>query len=247
MFKLVTAQEWDNVAVGIGRDTSNKTYYKAINLIKPQGNILDIGCGEGRLLELLIHIQRVKAIGVEYSIKRCKMAKRVGEIIQANAKKLPFKNNTLDLIFMVEVIEHIPNPNEALQECYRVLKDEGFLIITTPNGTSLKLSQVKTIPSLISYFIIKFASYTRYAVTPQPYDKPMTFKQLVKTLNKEGFEITESSGFYYFVPYSIYRFLIHYTPISIEFTEKIEHKLDQFPLWYLMCQNVAIKCKKALR
>lgn len=50
-----------------------------------------------------------------------------------NANKLPFKNNTFDLILFNHVIEHISNYEKAVKEIYRVLKKNGYLYIATPN------------------------------------------------------------------------------------------------------------------
>ncbi len=46
--------------------------------------------------------------------------------------KLPLKNNSVDVIFCSEVLEHVPNYKKALKECARVLKDKGALILTVP-------------------------------------------------------------------------------------------------------------------
>ena len=53
-----------------------------------------------------------------------------------NTQKLNIENNSVDLILMCEVIEHLYNPDLVLEECYRILKKNGKLIITTPNLTS---------------------------------------------------------------------------------------------------------------
>lgn len=46
--------------------------------------------------------------------------------------KLPFKDNSVDVIFCSEVLEHVPNYKKALKECSRVLKKNGALILTVP-------------------------------------------------------------------------------------------------------------------
>lgn len=47
---------------------------------------------------------------------------------------LPFANDTFDAVIMIEVIEHIEGDREAVQEVTRVLKPDGVLVLTTPNG-----------------------------------------------------------------------------------------------------------------
>ncbi len=53
-----------------------------------------------------------------------------------NTEKISINSDSGDLIFMCEVIEHLYNPDLVLQECHRILKKDGKLLITTPNLTS---------------------------------------------------------------------------------------------------------------
>jgi SAM-dependent methyltransferase len=50
-----------------------------------------------------------------------------------NVDTLDFENNSFDLIILGEVIEHLYDPDIILQECSRILKPNGVLLITTPN------------------------------------------------------------------------------------------------------------------
>jgi len=54
-----------------------------------------------------------------------------------NKDKLPFPNKKFDTIVAGEIIEHIVELPFFIKECRRVLKDDGVLIITTPNATGL--------------------------------------------------------------------------------------------------------------
>src|SRR3990172_8280965 len=51
-----------------------------------------------------------------------------------NKEPLSFENNFFDTVIMADVIEHVDNPSQTLRECYRVLKDGGRLIISTPQA-----------------------------------------------------------------------------------------------------------------
>jgi len=55
-----------------------------------------------------------------------------------NEDKIPLKDNSVDIILAGELIEHIPNTLFFLSECKRILKKNGFLILSTPNICSLK-------------------------------------------------------------------------------------------------------------
>ena len=49
-----------------------------------------------------------------------------------SADNIPVDDNTFDIIILAEVVEHLENPIDALQECYRVLKKDGRIITTIP-------------------------------------------------------------------------------------------------------------------
>lgn len=58
--------------------------------------------------------------------------------IFANCKEMPFKGNSFDKIKMIEVIEHVERDELTISEVARVLKKEGKLFITTPNGDEVE-------------------------------------------------------------------------------------------------------------
>ena len=49
----------------------------------------------------------------------------------ANAQEMPFEDNSFDLVWSLESGEHMPDKTKFLQECYRVLKPDGTLIMVT--------------------------------------------------------------------------------------------------------------------
>ncbi|MBI2144957.1 glycosyltransferase [Candidatus Woesearchaeota archaeon] len=112
--------------------------------ISPESVVADIGCGPGVLISQLPKNKLTVAVDVsEQTVKFAtdlnkKMGRNVKGVV-ALAEKLPFKDNTFDCVFMIEVIEHMPRELEAraLSEVKRVLKPGGQFIMTTPNYRSL--------------------------------------------------------------------------------------------------------------
>lgn len=101
-----------------------------------QGDVLEVGCGEGRGLELIIP-----------KSKTFTAVDKIEPIIQQLQKKFPqgsfrsmnipplsgLADNTYDCVVTFQVIEHIENDSLFLSEIARVLKPGGVALLTTPN------------------------------------------------------------------------------------------------------------------
>lgn len=59
--------------------------------------------------------------------------------VRASAENLPFRDQTFDLVFAGEVLEHLNVPALALNEWTRVLRTRGSPCLSTPNGRLVKL------------------------------------------------------------------------------------------------------------
>lgn len=137
-------------------------YNKALGLLDQGGkvNILDIGCGRGEIVYLCA-LKGYRSFGVDFSEAAVKISKNLvaslperyksnARIQKMNAKNLEFKDDTFDVVFMLDIVEHL-YPWElkaALAEACRVLKPGGELIIhTTPN--KLLMRPVRFLASLV--------------------------------------------------------------------------------------------------
>lgn len=106
-----------------------------INLLKPETiSLLDVGCGDGALAAYLREKTGVKAYGIDISKRGVEIALKKGIIARVGdaQKKIPFRTQ-FDAVVANEVIEHLYNPDFFLREIKKVLKDDGILILGTPN------------------------------------------------------------------------------------------------------------------
>ncbi len=117
--------------------------------------ILDLGCGDGYLLNLLKQSGYKNLYGVDISKTRVKRALELTKlpnkhIVASLGEKTPFLPNFFDVIICSEVMEHIPKPDLLLKEIHRLLKDEGMFIISTPNEEKLKFKRCVHCQKLIT-------------------------------------------------------------------------------------------------
>jgi len=116
-------------------------YKKAEAIIEsiPKGTILEIGSSDGEFLYSLKE-KGWDVSGLEISEHAAQKArdKGVDTTVHDANHPLPLTDNSMDVIVAGEVIEHLFEDKEFLNECHRVLKQGGTLILTTPNLTSLK-------------------------------------------------------------------------------------------------------------
>lgn len=138
--------------------------------LKPQAEIVDLGCGNGRLLdflnqEYLAHGPKsFHYIGIDNSNNLLKNAKKKHpEAIFLNGDQLtiPISENQADCILNIAAFHHIPSYSlrfQALLEMNRVLKTDGYLIITVWNLWQKKY--FKALLKSIWKFFISFGDYS---------------------------------------------------------------------------------------
>ncbi len=107
--------------------------------------VLDLGCGEGRHLHAMYHAAQVHAVGVDLGFDDVKKTLDVfksfpdleGDFLRfsgsvANALNLPFADDTFEVVVCSEVLEHIPDYKQAINEITRILKPGGRLAVSVP-------------------------------------------------------------------------------------------------------------------
>lgn len=122
-----------------------KPFFK--KYVKHNHKLLDIGCGNGRLQKILS--PTINYTGIDISRELIKTAKnnstnknskfKVGNILE-----LPEPNNKFDIVTAIAILHHLPSKKcrqQALGEIYRVLKPDGFLIMTNWNLDQKKYSR----------------------------------------------------------------------------------------------------------
>lgn len=108
-----------------------------ISLIAPLNpqKILDAGCGEGFTLQSLYELKIGKTLeGIDFSKEAIEIGKKQYphlNIKTGDIYNLPYKDNSFDLVICTEVLEHLENPQNAINELKRV--SSKYILFTVPN------------------------------------------------------------------------------------------------------------------
>lgn len=125
---------WNNIDNFAGNTSSQEIVRLSKKYIGK--DVLDVGAGSGALIN-----QITNSVGID-------LAPKGKKIIKGSIVNIPFENDRFDTIFATEVLEHLDDKTleDGLKEIYRVLRKNGYFIITVPYKEKLDCNIV-TCPS----------------------------------------------------------------------------------------------------
>ena len=148
---------------------------KTVNLKQENITVMDVGAEAGRF-SLLAANSKATVISLDldsYSLRRLKLKNKQVNVIQADARKLPLKDGVFDLVFMIEVLDYIPDLSAAFLECKRTLKPEASCILSFGNKSSFK-AKLK-------------------AMQGKPYRH--SYREVMQCLSEAGLSVWEKAGY----------------------------------------------------
>jgi len=130
-------------------------HLELINQIESKNKIiwLDAGGGHRISFKKKYHylLKNVRLISIDLDKKALQKNKIATKKIIANLEKIPLKSNSIDLITLDYVIEHLKNPIRVIKELSRVLKKNGEIIIRTPNSNNYYPFIARNFPNWYKY------------------------------------------------------------------------------------------------
>lgn len=97
-------------------------------------SLLDVGCGTGFLIDLLSKQRPARYVGLDLSEKMLEVARGKAiagaTFVVGTADRLPFDDNSFDVVTCSQSFHHYPYPDKAMAEVYRVLKPGGLYILS---------------------------------------------------------------------------------------------------------------------
>ncbi len=106
------------------------------HFISNERKVLDAGCGTGRNIQLLLDLDAKNIVGIDISEKLLGMAKKkynqnkkIQLFLYNLEEKLPFKNQSFDVIICTKTLPHVNNIKQILNEFNRILKKGGIMML----------------------------------------------------------------------------------------------------------------------
>jgi len=158
-------------------------------------DVLEVGCGLGDF-SIYLSKQGAKIIGTDFSTsaiafaqKKCASRETSASFQLADAQALPFKNESFDLIFSCECLEHVPDPKKALSEMFRLLRPNGRLILTTENYSN----------GMLIYWLMALIKGEKFdsGSGVQPVEHFFLYWRVLRMMRKAGFVRRRILGAHY--------------------------------------------------
>ena len=112
-----------------------------INNANKNSSVIDIGCGNGKLLEKISSLgKNIELSGIELDSKAAKRASKIENVKIYNSafQETELKTNKFDIICMIHSFEHIPEPENIIKKLKNISSTESILYIAIPNISSFQ-------------------------------------------------------------------------------------------------------------
>lgn len=198
--------------------------------------ILDVGCGHGDFLKP-VHTKTIHSYGIDPDKEALAKNTFIKNKTVGTVEKLSFESNFFDLVVSAWVLEHLPDPVNAFEEIFRVLKPGGKVIFLTPNVWNYNVWIIRLIPEKFHDFFTR-TLYNRqeHDTYPKQY-RINSVKKIAKTLESIGFKksqlVLNGDPSY-----------ISFNTLLFKFACFLEKILDLKPLHFMKVHLIGIYEKK---
>lgn len=201
-YNFIEEKEWEEEK----RVYFTYLYNKIMPFIRPnKGKLLDVGCGLGTWASYLKSKLSFEIYGIEMSPDSLEVAKKNGLSMKLSdiENKWPYSSSSFEMVSAIQLVEHLLNTDIFFQESHRVLKRDGYLLITTPNlaswlnriififGFQPFTTEVSTVDKT---FGLKFTRKLSKNRTPVGHIRSFTLKALIDILEYYNFKIVKVVG-----------------------------------------------------
>jgi len=192
----------------MGEDISAESTNDIIKLlgVNNRAELLDVGCGDGKLTLRAARVIGTNQIyGIDVMPETIEKAKENGINVRNGDlnQRFPYEDESFDVVLASEIIEHLSNTDNFLEEIHRVLRSGGYTVISTPNLSSwpniifLVFGKQPAVASVSDEIVVN--TWHAHSDYRKPNEGPshrriFTFGAIEKLLTYHGFQVEKSIG-----------------------------------------------------
>jgi O-antigen biosynthesis protein len=161
----------------------NSSVTKVIERVKPGAKLLEVGCASGYMSHVLVTLKSCSVVGVELNPEAAALAAKhcsrvvVGDL---DGDVLDQIDEQFDVITFADVLEHLRTPSTTLTKARRLLRPDGYVIISLPNVAHWDVR----IPLLRGRF-----EYDRTGLLDDSHIRFFTYDTAARLITEAGFDI----------------------------------------------------------
>jgi methionine biosynthesis protein MetW len=190
-------------------DKEAKRYYSiqikkidvVLNLLEKHknGKVMDVGCGDGLISTLIADVTGAKVYGVDISRNAVSKARKRGIIaktMDVDKQEFPFGKESFDAVFCGDLLEHLYDTENLLENINQLLKPNGYLIISVPNIASWYNRGFLLLGYMPTWIESSLKNYTGNPVIKEGvgHIHAFTKRSLTDLLGLRGFSIEKVTG-----------------------------------------------------
>ena len=155
-------------------------YHQIASFIDKKSYVLDVGCGEGKL-GYILNIKECLIDGLDINIDRLNDRRKYYQnIFLSDIRVFEIKNSGYDYVVFSDMLEHVENPGEILNNAFKLLSSNGKIIISLPN---------------VGYFLNRLGllfgnwNYTEAGILDNTHLRFFTLETAKKLIKSTGYQI----------------------------------------------------------
>ena len=179
------------------------------------GKMLDVGCSTGQFLNIA-RDSGWEVCGNDVDENKIAYARNTYglQVYSQKLREIGFPNESFEVITLFDSIEHLTDPLSILEEISRILKEDGVLVITTPNSDGL-------LPRLTYFLFAKTIGAWEHP-TPPGHLCQFSRDTITKLLQRADFHVVDIVSEHIPLRYTVEKFV---NSVIVAIKEKIGRKL----------------------